>query len=95
MQHCPVSWLDIHQDVHARGELAADVEFVRERLHVVDGEGNLHVGMNAFIALWRNSPGEQWKAILFRRPLIRPLAVLAYNGFAWMLYRWNRLLKHW
>ena len=95
MQHCEVSWIDIHTDLQARGELDADTEFVRERLHVIDGSTQLHVGIDAFIALWQYSPGERWKARLFTSPLVHPLARLAYNGFARLLYRCNWLLKHW
>ncbi len=95
MQDGAVDWNDIHCDIEARGDLDADVEFVRERLHVVDAQGNVHVGMRAFAAIWAQSPGEAWKARLVNLPVIKPLADWGYNGFARALYRWNRRKAHW
>jgi len=85
--------------VHSNNELAQDVrselEFVRERLHIIDNKGKLFVGIEAFIILWENSPKERWKSKLFSFPVIKPLANLAYNGFAHLLYKWNRKRGNW
>jgi len=92
---CEIQW----NDVHSNNELAKDVdeklEFVRERLHVVDQNDTLFVGIEAFIVLWKNSPKEQWKATLLSLPIIRPIANRAYNGFARVLYQWNRRRNSW
>ncbi|MCY1440439.1 hypothetical protein D9M71_567160 [compost metagenome] len=53
------------------------------------------MGVDAFIVLWRHSPGEEWKARLFSLPLIHGLAQLAYKVFARLLYRWNKAKHHW
>lgn len=95
MAACSVAWKDVHADRDARGELDAELEFVRERLHAVDGQGNVHVGFDAFLLIWRHSPGERRKARLFGLPVIRQLAGLGYNVFAWLLYRFNRLRGRW
>lgn len=92
---CPVEWQDVHLDNELVKDLDAPLEFVRERLHVVDESGKLQVGYDAFIAIWRNSPGEKWKASLSSLPLIKPLLNAAYNVFARALYRWNRSRNHW
>lgn len=94
-QVCEMQWKDVHADNALAGEVGAEQEFVRKRLHVVDDAGVLHVGFDAFVALWRVTPGQRWLAAVFSLPGLRHLGRLAYNGFAWALYRWNRAKKHW
>lgn len=95
MAECEVDWKDIHTDTQAVCAINQEQEFVRERLHVQDESGQVHVGWEAFIALWSHSPKEQWKAQLGALPGIRTLCNLGYNLFANLLYRWNRWRKHW
>ena len=71
------------------------MEFVRERLHLVDEAGRPQVGADAFIALWRATPGQLWLARLFSLPGLRQLFRCCYNIFARQLYRWNRRRGHW
>jgi predicted DCC family thiol-disulfide oxidoreductase YuxK len=92
---CEVQWNDVHNDNALASEVEADLAFVRERLHVVDESGKIQVGFDAFLAIWRNSPKETWKARLLGLPVVRPLCRLAYNLFAAALYRWNLSKKHW
>lgn len=92
---CEIQWSDVHKDNALVSEIQAELEFVRERLHVVDESGKLHVGFDAFLAIWKNSPTEQWKARLFGLPVIRQLCRVAYNLFAAALYKWNRSKNHW
>ncbi|WP_323844718.1 DUF393 domain-containing protein [Microbulbifer magnicolonia] len=95
MRGCPVEWQDVHLDNELAKDVDADLEFVRERLHVIDENGRLRVGWDAFIAIWRNSPGEAWKARLASAPVAKPVLGGLYNLFARALYRWNRAKKHW
>lgn len=92
---CEIQWNDVHKENGLVQEIDTDLEFVRERLHVVDEDGQLQVGFDAFLAIWRNSPKETWKARFFELPVIKQLSRVAYNIFAAMLYAWNRALKHW
>lgn len=92
---CEIRWNDIHTDNSLVSALDADIEFVRERLHVIDEEGNLRVGFEAFLAIWRNSPTESWKARVFGLPLIRLICNISYNIFAAALYKWNKTKRHW
>jgi len=92
---CGVEWKDVHLDNELVQDLDAELEFVRERLHVIDENGDLQIGFNAFITIWRHSPGEQWKAALSSLPLLKQLLNMFYNLFARALYRWNRSKKHW
>lgn len=95
MAACAVQWKDVNSDVQARSEIPAELEFVRERLHAIDEDGNLKVGIDAFEVIWRHSPNEQWKATLIALPIIKPISALAYNLFAKLLYRWNISKGHW
>lgn len=95
MQGCEVAWKDVHTDPELTKETGSNLEFIRERLHVIDENGDVQVGFNAFIAIWRNSPNERWKANVFGKPAIKQLSNIGYNAFAAVLYRWNRSKKHW
>ena len=90
-----VEWLDVHHNADAVAEIGAEREFVRERLHVVDEHGELRIGADAFEALWRQTPGQKGFARFIRLPVIRVLARWLYNGFAALLYAWNRMCGRW
>lgn len=98
MEKCGINdieWVDVHNNPDTVSEVNNSLEQVRERLHVKDDNGELAIGIDAFIRLWQQTPNQRWLAKLFQWPIIRPIARLAYNGFAKLLYRWNRMLKHW
>lgn len=95
MQDFEVAWKDVNTDDKLTTEIDSDLEFVRERLHVVDENGDLQVGFDAFIAIWRNSPNEKWKSKLLGLPIIKQLGRTVYNIFAFLLYKWNRSKMHW
>ncbi|WP_028671652.1 thiol-disulfide oxidoreductase DCC family protein [Saccharospirillum impatiens] len=93
--YCGIEFEDVHLDNAKVTELNTDLAAVRERLHVIDTEGNLRVGFEAFIAIWENSPSEQWKARVSKVAGLRWLLNQVYKVFARCLYLWNRALKHW
>lgn len=95
MSGCPVAWKNVHADNNHVREIGSDLEFVRERLHAADDNGNVFIGFDAFLAIWRNNPDEHWKAVLFGTPGIRQVCQLAYNLFAAGLYKWNRAKHRW
>jgi predicted DCC family thiol-disulfide oxidoreductase YuxK len=90
-----VEWIDIHRDPGRLEEIGASQEFVRERLHIADDAGAVHVGAEAFGALWIQTPQMRPLSKLLRTPVIRTLARSAYNVFAAGLYRWNRWRGRW
>lgn len=95
MQNCQITWKDVHINTEVAKESGSDLEFVRERLHVIDHKGELKIGIDAFITLWRKSPGENWKAALFSFPIVHKLSDISYNIFARCLYKINRFLNRW
>lgn len=90
-----VEWIDVHADNDAVSAIGADLENVRERLHVVDDAGTVHIGAAAFAALWRITPGQRWLGRAGNLPVVRAVLRWAYNAFAAALYRWNRRRGHW
>ena len=92
---CDIQWHDVHQDNGLVSGLNANLEFVRERLHVIDENGQIQIGFDAFLVIWRNSPPESWKSKLLGLPFIKQLCHAAYNLFAAALYRWNKSKNHW
>lgn len=88
-------WLDIDADPAPLASIGADREFVRERLHVEDEAGRVHVGIDAFAELWSRTPGQRWLAALVRFPVVHTLSRWGYNGFARALYRWNVYKRRW
>ena len=60
-------------------------------LHAVDGEGNVHIGVDAFLLIWRQLSGWRWLARLVSLPIVCSLAGLCYTLFA--NWRFKRL-KH-
>jgi len=90
-----LEWVDVHNHPEAISEIDSTLEQVRERLHVRDAEGNTHIGIDAFIYLWQQTPKLRWLARLLQLPIIHQSAHVAYNILAKGLYLWNRALKHW
>jgi len=92
---CAIEWVDVHEQQQRVVEVDESLDYVRERLHVVDGDGHIHMGVNAFAVLWKNSPKERWKATLITLPIINTLAQWGYKVFARGLFTWNRWCKRW
>jgi predicted DCC family thiol-disulfide oxidoreductase YuxK len=90
-----VEFLDINLERDALVRFGADIEDVRRRLHGVDAEGRLHRGIDCAIEIWLRTPGHAWIGRLLGLPVIRPIARLAYDRFADLLYAWNRRKGHW
>lgn len=98
MQACGVDnveWIDVHNNPQAVREVGADLETVREKLHVKNADGSIAIGADAFTALWSRTPGQRWLAAIGRLPLLHALSQVLYNAFARLLYRWNRGKGHW
>jgi len=90
-----VEWIDVHTQPGAVEEAGATLESIRERLHVKTADGRVDVGADAFTHLWSQTPGQRWLAAVFRLPVLKQVTHLLYNGFARLLYRWNRVKRHW
>ena len=76
-----VLWLDIWQQEAAL--LAAGLSQAQclQKLHLLDAQGQLHTGVDAFLLLWQTVPGLRVFAKLARFGLFRGLLALGYKVF--------------
>jgi predicted DCC family thiol-disulfide oxidoreductase YuxK len=84
-----MAWHDINEMPDALARFGVDIEAVRYRLHVIDRDGQLRVGVPAFAALWSELPRHRWLARIAMQPLLLPVWSALYEILAWVLYRWN------
>lgn len=92
---CEIEWIDVHNAPDAVMAVGAELEAVRERLHLLDADGRVCVGADAVVALFRQTRRQRWLARLLTLPLVRPVSVWAYDAFARCLYWWNRSKGRW
>ena len=90
-----IEWIDVHINPEALSKIGASLNQVREKLYVENLNGQLNVGLDAFICLWSQTKGQRWLAKLFRFPIFNQLSHWMYNSFAKFLYRWNCSKRHW
>lgn len=86
----PQRLVDISRDRTALAEYGVDEVDVLRRLHVLDGDGRLHRGVDAFIAIWRTLPRYRWLARVMGAPVVRPIAGVVYDRMvAPLIFAWN------
>ena len=90
-----IEFRNINDEPDALARFNTSLEDIRRRLHAVDDRGLLYVGADCAREIWLRTPGERWIGRLIGLPVMRSLARLAYDGFASILYRWNRWKGHW
>lgn len=75
-------WHDVTESLGMLEPLGISLPTALKRLHAMDDKGNLHIGVNAFILIWKAIP--TWKLLghLLALPGIKHLAEMAYSGFA-------------
>ncbi|MDJ0684008.1 MAG: DUF393 domain-containing protein [Alphaproteobacteria bacterium] len=90
-QGARLGWRDISADRAALAARGVTGDAILKRLHVLDAEGRLLVGVDAFIALWSAMPRYRWLGRLAALPGIKQIAGLIYDGIlAPALFAWNR-----
>ena len=82
-------WVDIKVDASSLEKLSIAYADGLKLLHAQDAQGKLHVGVDAFILIWRQIP--RWRVLvsIVGAGFIRPVANIAYRAFA--AWRFNRL----
>lgn len=84
-----IHWVDILTLSDAQLPVGKTRDDLLGRFHVRDGDGNWHVGVDAFARIWQVLPGWRHFAFLFSVPGLRQLAEIGYRGFLkWQ--RWHR-----
>ena len=90
-----IAFKDINEQPGALASYGASLDDVRRRLHATDENGNLVVGADVAIAIWRVTPGEGWLATLLRNRATLPFTRFFYDRFADLLFAWNRRKGRW
>jgi predicted DCC family thiol-disulfide oxidoreductase YuxK len=90
-----IEWVDINHDSNALADRGVTIDDVRRKLYVEDEQGKLHVGSEAFAALWCETPGQRGRGRLVSLPVLSAVSRWAYNAFAAALYAWNRYRGRW
>ena len=75
-------WVDITTAPTSFIALGHTVADGLKALHARDEAGIMHVGVNAFILIWRQLPRWRFLALFARLPLIHPVATWLYRIFA-------------
>jgi predicted DCC family thiol-disulfide oxidoreductase YuxK len=90
-----IAFRDINLEPEALSAYGVSLDDVRRRLHATNAQGQLIVGADVAVAVWRITKGEHWLATLLGNPLIRPITRFAYDRFADVLFAWNKRKGHW
>jgi predicted DCC family thiol-disulfide oxidoreductase YuxK len=90
-----IAFRDINLEPDALARFGAGVEEVRRRLHGVDADGQLYVGADCAIEIWRRTPGDFWLGRVLGLPVLRQIARFGYDRLADLLYAWNRRNGRW
>ena len=85
-----IGFTDISEPAAVLKECALTRDQVKRRLHVIDADGRLLVGIPAFAAIWDHLPRYQWLAAIVRLPLLCNLLSWAYEVIAFGLYYTDR-----
>lgn len=82
-------WQDITQSMDALSKEGISLSQGLKLLHAKDENGNMHVGVDAFILMWKQF--KRWKILAFiaSLPIINSTLKFAYKHFA--EWRFNRL----
>ena len=75
-------WRDIANEPHHLKLINVSQSDALKRLHVSDQKGTIHVGIDAFIAIWRKLPRWRLLALICATPGIRSILNFLYNKFA-------------
>lgn len=75
-------WVDITQDSTLFTALGYKISDGLKALHAQDRTGNMHIGVDAFLLIWRQIKCWKMLAILIGLPVIRHIASFIYKYFA-------------
>ena len=90
----PIVWRDVAEEPEALADFGIDGERARARLHVVDADGSLFAGADAFALLWSALPGYRRLGRLAAAPGFNALARAVYeSGLAQKAHRLRRAFR--
>jgi len=74
--------IDITTPEFKAENLGLDPVAVQRRMHVILPQGEVKIGVDAFIEIWKVIPGSRFLAKVVNLPIIKTFAKLAYDCFA-------------
>jgi predicted DCC family thiol-disulfide oxidoreductase YuxK len=86
-----IHWIAIHKDSKKLDLKSFDKENLLKKMHIVDDNNKVRVGVEAFIALWRKDRYFKYLAIIISIYPLKSLASFVYLIFA--NYRFKKLYK--
>ena len=75
-------WRDIANEPQHLKEINVSQSYALKRLHVIDQDGKIKIGVDAFIAIWSKIPRWRLLAFLCAMPGIKFTLGVLYNKFA-------------
>lgn len=85
-----LDFTDISEPGSPPDDLSLSQDDAKRRLHVVDADGRLLVGVPAFAAIWESLPRYRWLATISSLPILRPILGWIYEPIALLLYRLDK-----
>ena len=84
VRRCPqrLQAVDIADPRFNAASYGLDRDAVQKHLHVLDREGNLHIGVAAFAQIWSEIDSLKWASRWIRKPPFWQLAQVGYEVFA-------------
>lgn len=81
-------WVDVTENEERLDALGVSLPEALKALHATDADGRLHVGVDAFVLIWKQLPRWRTLAFLVSLPIIHSLATFLYKHFAnWRFQR--------
>ena len=82
-------WQDITESAESLAREGVSLAQGLRLLHVKDNAGRLHIGVDAFIVIWKALRRWRLLALVVDLPIVHPIANYAYRAFA--TWRFARL----
>lgn len=87
----PLGWVNLDENPEALAAEGLTPDDVLRRMYVRTADGELKVGVDAFIEIWDRIPGYRWLSRLTRLPGLYHAADRVYDQvLAAGIYRWNK-----
>lgn len=83
------NWADANEHLNDLKERGMSLSDALMYLHAVDDQEQFHIGVDAFILIWKHLPKWRWLSVFTRMPVVYHLANFVYRIFA--KWRFNRL----
>ena len=84
------NWLDIASYPHHLNNINVSQHHALLYLHALDKNNNLHIGVDAFILIWKNLKNWRILSIFISLPVIKQISDIIYKIFA--KYRFSRYM---